>query len=62
MLGPVIVGIDMEGRDIGGPDTGGPGIRGTDDMDMGGMGIGACEGMRGLEAPTDSGTEDTEVD
>lgn len=41
MLGPVIVGMDMDGRDIGGPDTGGPGIRGTDDMDMGGMGSGA---------------------
>lgn len=41
MLGPDIVGMDMEGRDIGGPDTGGPGIRGTDDIDMGGRGIGA---------------------
>lgn len=41
MLGPDIVGMDMEGRDIGGPDTGGPGIRGIDDMDMGGRGIGA---------------------
>lgn len=40
MLGPDIVGMDMEGRDIGGPDTGGPGIRGTDDIDMGGRGIG----------------------
>lgn len=61
MLGPVIVGMDMEGRDIGGPDTGGPGMRGTDASDMGGMGIGAGEGMRGLEAPTDMGTEDAEV-
>lgn len=41
MLGPDIVGIDMDGRDIGGPDTGGPGIKGTDDIDMGGRGIGA---------------------
>lgn len=40
MLGPDMVGMDMEGRDIGGPDTGGPGIRGTDDMDMGGRGSG----------------------
>ena len=54
MLGPDIVGIDMEGRDIGGPDTGGPGIRGTNDIDMGGRGIEAwlerTEGpeMRGL--------------
>lgn len=39
MLGPDIVGMDMDGRDIGGPDTGGPGIRGTDDIDMGGRGI-----------------------
>lgn len=62
MLGPVIVGMDMEGREIGGPDTGGPGMRGTEDMDMGGMGNGACEGTRGLEAPAGGGTEDTEVD
>lgn len=41
ILGPDMVGMDMEGRDIGGPDTGGPGIRGTDDIDMGGRGIGA---------------------
>lgn len=40
MLGPDMVGMDMDGRDIGGPDTGGPGIRGTDDIDMGGRGIG----------------------
>lgn len=41
MLGPDIVGMDIDGRDIGGPDTGGPGIRGTDEIDMGGRGIGA---------------------
>lgn len=41
MHGPDMVGMDMEGRDIGGPETGGPGIRGTDDIDMGGRGIGA---------------------
>lgn len=65
MLGPDIVGMDMEGRDIGGPDTGGPGIRGTDDIDMGGRGIGAwferAEGpeMRGLEmVPRGRGTVD----
>lgn len=39
MLGPDIVGMDIEGRDIGGPDTGGPGIKGTDDIVMGGRGI-----------------------
>lgn len=60
MLGPVIVGMDMEGRDMGGPDTGGPGMRGTDDRDMGGRGIGAWEGTRGLGAAAEAGTEDTE--
>lgn len=39
MLGPDIVGMDMEGRDMGGPVTGGPGIRGMDDIDMGGSGM-----------------------
>lgn len=42
ILGADMVGIDIEGRDIGGPDTGGPGIKGTDEMDMGGRGIEGC--------------------
>lgn len=62
MLGPDIVGMDMEGRDIGGPDTGGPGIRGKDDMDMGVRGIGAWEGMSGLEAQMGMWTVETVAD
>lgn len=44
ILGPDIVGIDIDGRDMGGPVTGGPGIKGTEHIDIGEMGIWACPG------------------